>query len=60
MMCVMFSAVLALLCMLVDAGLEKFTVHFKVWGAVSGIIIAAVINYIIFVMCSNRGWNRQS
>ena len=60
MMCIVFSAVLAVLCILVDAGLEKFTVHFKVWGAVSGIIIAAVVNYIIFVMCSNRGWNRQS
>ncbi len=57
MMCVIFSAVM---CMLVDAGLEKFTVHFKVWGAVSGIIIAVLINYIIFVMCSKRGWSRQS
>lgn len=60
MMCVIFSAVIAVMCMLVDAGLEKFTVHFKVWGAVSGIIIAVLINYIIFVMCSKRGWSRQS
>ena len=60
MMCIIFSVVLAILCMLIDAELEKFTVHFKIWGAVSGIIIAVLINYIIFVMCSNRDWSKQS
>ena len=44
MMCIIASVVLAVLCMLVDAGLEKFTVHFKIWGAVSGIIIAGLVN----------------
>ena len=59
-MCVIFSIVLAIVCMLADVGLEKFTVHFKIWGAVSGIILAVSLNAVIFIMCSNRGWNRQS
>lgn len=59
-MCVIFAAVLAGLCMLVDAGLEKYTVHFKVWGAVSGIILAVVANVMIHIRCNKRGWYSQS
>ena len=58
-MCVIFAAVLAGLCMIVDAGLEKYTVHFKVLGAVSGIILAVLVNIIIYILCDKKGWYRQ-
>ncbi len=59
-MCIISSVVLAVLCMLVDAGLEKYTVHFKVLGAVSGIILAVAVNVMIYIMCDKKGWYSQS
>ena len=47
---IIFSVALALLCMLVDAGLEKFTLHFTIWGAVSGIILVVAANYGLFTV----------
>lgn len=58
-MCIVFSVVLAALCMFVDSGLEKYTVHFKIWGAVSGIVIAVAVNVVMFIMCNNKGWEYQ-
>lgn len=59
-MCVTFAVVLAGLCMLVDSWLEKNTVHFKIWGAVAGIIIAVLVNVIIHIRCNKKGWYSQS
>ncbi|MBR0257459.1 MAG: hypothetical protein IJQ58_06960 [Synergistaceae bacterium] len=56
-LCVVFSCVIAVACMLVDAGLERFILHFKIWGAVSGIILAAIFNVVIYAICKNKGWS---
>ena len=57
---IIFSVALALLCMLVDAGLEKFTVHFKIWGAVSGILLVVAVNYGLFTVCRNNYWTDKA
>ncbi len=59
-MCVVFSLVLFAACMCADLLLEKFTMHFRVWCAVSGIILAVLVNAVIFIICKNKGWSSKS
>ena len=59
-LCAVFSFVIAALCVLVEVKLENFVPRFKMWSAVSGIMLITTFNIVIFVICKSKSWDSKA